>query len=281
MAVQDARLPLPEPPAAVTPPPALGPIPRALKATGEWTEFFGRTVLGTAGTLRYFSEVLRQAAIMIRGTSILVLVMNIFLGMSVANFGFFFLRSIGAGDFMGLLSGYVGPRQTGPTMFGYVFVAKICCGITAELGAMKIQQEVDALESTGVDAMRYVVGTRMAAVLIFVPIACAMALLGQIAGVYVDTVNILHGIAPNVLLNVNWSVQTINDQVYSLITMFAIAVSTATTACFFGLRTTGGPANVGQSVARGVFANLVILHVVSAFCAILFYGGDIKLPIGG
>jgi phospholipid/cholesterol/gamma-HCH transport system permease protein len=280
VAVQDVNAPAPES-AAPEPAPKLGRFASATKATGEWTEFFGRTVIGTAGTLRYFSEILRQAAIMIRGTSVLVLVMNIFLGMSVANFGFFFLRSIGAGDFMGLLSGYVGPRQTGPTMFGYVFVAKICCGITAELGAMKIQQEVDALESTGVDAMRYVVGTRMAAVLIFTPIACAMALIGQIGGVYIDTVHILDGISASTLLSVNWSVQTLNDQLYSLITMFAIAITTTTTACFFGLRTVGGPAAVGQSVARGVFANLVILHVVSAFCAILFYGGDIKLPIGG
>jgi phospholipid/cholesterol/gamma-HCH transport system permease protein len=263
------------------PPPAAGPIGGALDGAGEWTTFFGRTVKGTFGTFPYFSEVLRQAAIMIAGTSLLMFVMNIFQGASVANFGFFFLRAIGAGDFMGLVSGYAGPRQTGVTMFGYVFCAKICCGMTAEIGAMKIQQEIDALESTGVDTMRYIVGTRMAAVLIFVPIAAALALIGQIVGVYIITVTIVHGIAPSTLLNVNWAVQTINDQIYSLFTMGLIAVVTASVAMFFGLRASGGPANVGAAVAKGILANLVILHLISAFCAIMFYGGSSKLPIGG
>ncbi|MCW3039240.1 MAG: hypothetical protein JWM31_1145 [Solirubrobacterales bacterium] len=272
-------------PRAAAPPPAapakVGPVTSALQTAGEWTTFFGQTVKGTLGTFPYASEVLRQAAIMIGGTAVLMFVMNIFQGASVANFGFFFLRAIGAGDFMGLVSGYAGPRQTGVTMFGYVFCAKICCGITAEIGAMKIQQEIDALESTGVDTMRYIVGTRMGAVLIFVPIAAAIALIGQIAGVYIITVLVVHGIAPATLLNVNWAVQTVNDQLYSVFTMGLIAVVTASIAMFVGLRASGGPANVGAAVAKGILANLVVLHIISAFCAIMFYGGNSKLPIGG
>lgn len=259
----------------------VGAVGRALQGVGEWTRFFGASIKGTLGTFPYFSEVFRQAAIMISGTSLLMFVMNIFQGASVANFGFFFLRAIGAGDFMGLVSGYAGPRQTGVAMFGYVFCAKICCGITAELGAMKIQQEIDALESTGVDTMRYIVGTRMGAVLIFLPIAAALALIGQIVGVYLITVTIVQGISPETLLNVNWAVQTLNDQIYSLITMGLIAVVTASIAMMFGLRAKGGPANVGAAVAKGILVNLVVLHVISAFCAILFYGGSSKLPIGG
>lgn len=277
MATVEAPNPAPTP----APAPKVSAIAAGLQTAGEWTTFFGRTIKGTLGTFPYFSEVLRQASIMIAGTSLLMFVMNIFQGASVANFGFFFLRAIGAGDFMGLVSGYAGPRQTGVTMFGYVFCAKICCGITAEIGAMKIQQEIDALESTGVDTMRYIVGTRMGAILIFLPVAAAITLIGQIAGVYIITVLIVHGIAPATLLNVNWAVQTVNDQLYSVFTMGLIAVVTASVAMFVGLRTTGGPANVGAAVAKGILANLVILHVISAFCAIMFYGGNSKLPIGG
>lgn len=278
MATQEAPTPTPTPlPSAAV----LGPFSGALKGAGEWTIFFGQAIKGTAGTFRYFSEILRHAGIMIAGTSMLMLVMNIFQGASVANFGFFFLRAIGAGDFLGLVSGYVGPRQTGVTMFGYVFCAKVCCGITAEIGAMKIQQEIDALESTGVDRMRYIVGTRLAGAMIFVPIAAAFTLIGQIAGVYLISVTIVDGIAPATLLNLNWSVQTLADQFYSVLTMGLIAVTTATTAMFFGLRASGGPDNVGTAVAQSILANLVILHIISASCAILFYGGDLKLPVGG
>jgi phospholipid/cholesterol/gamma-HCH transport system permease protein len=269
------------PPADAAPPVRVGAFGRAMQGVGEWTTFFGGTIKGTFGTLPYFSEVFRQAALMIAGTSFLMFAMSIFQGASVANFGFFFLRSLGAGDFMGLVSGYAGPRQTGVAVFGYVFCAKICCGITAELGAMKIQQEIDALESTGVDTMRYIVGTRMAAVLIALPLLAALSLIGQLAGVYLITVTIVHGIAPDTLLNLNWAVQTINDQLYSILTMGLIAVVTASIAMMFGLRASGGPANVGAAVAKGVLVNLVVLHVISAFCAIMFYGGSSKLPIGG
>ena len=258
-----------------------GPVAGGLAGVGEFARFFAGAIKGTAGSLPYFSEVLRQAGLMIAGTTFLMFAMSIFQGASVANFGFFFLRAIGAGDFMGLVSGYAGPRQTGVAMFSYVFVAKVCCGMTAEIGAMKIQQEIDALESTGVDKMRYIVGTRLAGVLLFLPVAAGVALLGQIAGVYLITVVIVNGISPETLLNVNWAVQTVQDQFYSVLTMGLIAVVTACIAMFFGLRTKGGPANVGAAVAKGVLVNLVILHVISSFCAILFYGGNANLPIGG
>jgi phospholipid/cholesterol/gamma-HCH transport system permease protein len=271
----------PDQPVAAPKPRKAGGFERAMEGVGEWTRFFGGTIKGTLGTFPYFSEVFRQAAIMISGTSLLMFVMSIFQGASVANFGFFFLRALGAGDFMGLVSGYAGPRQTGVAVFGYVFCAKICCGITAELGAMKIQQEIDALESTGVDTMRYIVGTRMGAVLISLPVFAALSLVGQIAGVYLITVTVVHGIAPDTLLNVNWAVQTLNDQIYSIFTMGLIAVVTASIAMMFGLRASGGPANVGAAVAKGILVNLVVLHVISAFCAIMFYGGSSKLPIGG
>jgi phospholipid/cholesterol/gamma-HCH transport system permease protein len=253
----------------------------AIEATGEWTEFFGRALVSCLWTPRFMSEVLKRTAELIRGTTVLMFVMNGFIGMSVANYFFFFFRAIGASDYLGLVSGYASPRQTATTMFGYVFVSKVCCGFTAELGAMKIQQEVDALDATGIDPMHYLVATRIVAVILFTPIACAVALVGQLAGTYFDSVTILHGIAPQILTSVHWSVQNPADQLFALLTMLAIAVPTAITACFCGLRATGGPAEVGSAVARGVLINLILLHVIAVTCAVIFYAGDIHLAIGG
>jgi phospholipid/cholesterol/gamma-HCH transport system permease protein len=92
---------------------------------------------------------------------------------------------------------------------------------------------------------------------------------------------LLHGIPGNVLLDVHWSVQTLADYFFTLITITAIAVPTALIACFYGLRTTGGPAAVGGSVARSVLVNIVLLHLIAAFFAVLVYGTDLRLPIGG
>ncbi|MCW3016204.1 MAG: hypothetical protein JWO02_3296 [Solirubrobacterales bacterium] len=252
-----------------------------LRETGDLVVFVGQALRALPGSARYFSEALRQASMMLRGTMVLMFVMHVFLGISVTNFAFVFLRSIGASDYLGVISGFDGPRQLVPSMFGYVFTGKICCGIAAELGAMRIQQEIDALETTGVDPLRYLVGTRLLGVLLFVPVACVVSLIAVLCGVYLTSVTVYHGIAPNVLLDVNWSVQTVQDQLVTMINVSAMAIITAIVACFYGLRTRGGPAAVGTSVARSLTVNLVLVHVIAVFFAVLFYGTDLNLPIGG
>mgnify|MGYP001349951894 CR=1 FL=1 len=252
-----------------------------IREAGELAIFCVQALIATPRALRYFAEVLRQTALMMRGTLLLVFTMNVFLGITVGNFAFFTLRSIGASDFMGLVSGYGAPRQLGVTMFGYVFTAKVCCAMAAELGAMRIQQEVDAYSSTGVDPIRYLVGTRLIAVVLFVPVAAFASLVGHIAGVYVMSVILLQGLPGGTLMSVHWAVQSLADQIFAISVMLGIAVSTALVACFYGLRTRGGPAAVGSSVARSLVVNLVLLHVVAVVFAMFVYGPDLKLPIGG
>jgi phospholipid/cholesterol/gamma-HCH transport system permease protein len=251
------------------------------REAGELTAFSVRALGALPGSLRYVSEVMRQGAILVRGTSMLMLLMNAFLGISVVNFGFFFLRSIGASDYTGLASGIVDIRQCANLMFGYVFAAKICCGFAAEIGAMKVNEEIKAYESTGVDTMRYVVGTRLAATLLFIPIGGIIALIGSTLGSYFAAVVVLHGLSPSGFLDVHWSVQSINDQLYTLIGIANIAIVTAITACFYGLRAEGGPAAVGKTVSRSLVVNLVLLHLIGVFWAVSFYGTNLHLPIGG
>jgi phospholipid/cholesterol/gamma-HCH transport system permease protein len=276
------------PSAAPAPAPAAKPARRPegtvkglFREAGELTAFSFRALAAIPSAFRFTSETLRQAAIIIRGTSVLMLVMNAFLGISVVNFGFFFLRSIGASDFTGLATGYVDIRQCANMMFGYVFAAKVCCGFAAEIGAMKINDEIKAYESTGVDTMSYVVGTRLLAVLIFIPIGGVIALIGSTLGSYVAAVVVLHGLSASGFLDVHWAVQTVADQIFTLIGIAAIAITTAITACFYGLRAVGGPAAVGKTVSRSLVVNLVLVHVVGVFLAVLFYGTNVRLPIGG
>jgi len=271
-------------PAAPAPAPLRRKPSRAaalLGEAGELTAFSVRALGALPGAMRYGSEALRQAAIVIRSTSVLMLVMNAFLGISVVNFGFFFLRSIGASDYLGVASGQVDIRQCANMMFGYVFAAKVCCGFAAELGAMKINEEIKAYESTGVDTLRYVVGSRLLAVLIFIPIGGVLALIGSTLGSYLSAVVVLHGLSPSGFLDVHWSVQTVADQLYTMIGIAFIAICTAITACFYGLRAEGGPAAVGKTVSRSLIVNLVLVHLIGVFFAVLFYGTDIRLPIGG
>lgn len=262
-------------------PPQDGPLRGFLREAGELMVFGGQTVKALPGTLRYFSETLRQASLIVRRTSLLLLAMQVFLGFSVASFGFFFLRSIGAGDAVGVFTGLLTQRQTSMTMFGYVISASVCCGFAAELGSAKIQQEIDAYSSTGVDPRQLIVGTRVLAVMLFVPLATVLSLLGQFIGNYLDIVVLLQGNASQNFINTTFSVQSIPGQIYAMISIAAVAFPCAIVGCFYGFRASGGPAEVGSAVARSLMVNLVLVHVITAFGGVFFYGRNLNLPIGG
>jgi phospholipid/cholesterol/gamma-HCH transport system permease protein len=281
-----ATAPTTEPRPAVAAAPATaarksGALAGMLQETGEIADFSVRAIKAAPGSARYMSEVARQARTLVRDSSLLMFVMSGFLGISTMNFAFFFLRSIGASDYLGLVLGYIDPREAAITMFGYVFTAKVCCGYAAELGSMKIQQEVDALESTGVDPLRYIVGTRLLAVVFYAPIAALLCVLGSGLGSWFGGVVVLNGVSSQVFFSVYWSVQTVADQVYAVFGIMLIAIATTVVACYFGLRTRGGPAAVGGSVAKSLVVNLVLCHLIAALVTVYFYGTSINLPIGG
>jgi phospholipid/cholesterol/gamma-HCH transport system permease protein len=252
-----------------------------LEEMGELTVFCFQAVKALPGTLRYFSEILRLNAVITRRTSLLLFVMCMFLGISLANFGFYFLRSIGASDFVGVLPGLITPRQTAPQMFGYVFAGSVCCAIAAELGAARIQEEIDAYEAQGIDPMQFLVGTRILAAVLFVPLASALAQAGMIAGGYALVVLLYKGNNSQQFFDVVFSVFPLKSYFFCTITIALVAIQCCLVACFYGMRPApGGPASVGRGVARSLAVNIVLLHFVFSLAAIIFYGGSLGVPIG-
>lgn len=268
------------PPVTATPP-APGAFRRVMAEMGDLVLFSGRALRGALGTGRYGSQVLTQGARITLGTTVLLIVMSMFMAASVVNFAFFFLRGIGAADFTGLATGFGTPRLIAIDMFGYVVTAKIACGIVAEIGAARISEEIDAYEAEGIDPFRYVIGSRIMAVLLFVPIGAVAALFGSTIGSYVSIVWILQGQSAEGFFSVHWGIQSLLDQLFAVIAMATIALVTVCVACYYGYRTSGGPAAVGESVARSCVVNLVLVHLLAAFYVMLFYGSDTRLPIGG
>jgi phospholipid/cholesterol/gamma-HCH transport system permease protein len=248
---------------------------------GEMAGFFGRAVAGLTRVPRYASEVLRQAAILVRGSTLIIFAMVTFIGMAAVTFAYFFLRSAGASDYTGLFSGIVTPRATVPIMFGYVFSAKVGCGLVAELGAMRINEEIDAYEVEGVNPMSYVVGTRLVGAVIFIPIAVTVALLGGDIGSLFQAVPVLHATSPGGFLHYHWSAQNLTDNLQAYLSCGSMAVFIVLVSCFYGYRAKGGPAGVGSAVARSLLVNIVMVHVIATFFVFVFFGLNPDLPIGG
>lgn len=252
-----------------------------LREAGDLAGFAAGAARALPGTPRFASEALRQAAVLVRGSTLFIFAMTAFIGFAQTTFAFFFLRSAGASDYIAFFTGITTPRAAAPIMFGYVFAAKVGCGMVAEIGAARINEEIDALESEAVDPMRYVVGTRLVGALLFVPIAVGVALVAVTAGSYVDGVWVLQALPGDTFLSNHWAAQTLADQLVALLSLGTTGMAIVLVACFFGYRASGGPAGVGRAVAKSIVVNLVLVHVVTSFYLALFYGQDLQLPIGG
>lgn len=270
----------PPPPAA---PPARQPgaVQSALIEAGEITTFAGRSIAALPRVPRYTSEVLRQASILVRGSTLIIFAMVTFIGMAAVTFAYFFLRSAGASDYTGLFTGIVMPRAAVPIMFGYVFSAKVGCGLVAEIGAMRINEEIDAFEVEGVNPMSYVVGTRLVGALIFVPIAVTVGLLGGDIGSLFQAVPVLHATSVGGFLHYHWSAQNLTDNLQAFLDMGSLAMFIVLVSCFYGYRASGGPAAVGAACARSLLVNIVMVHVIVTFWVFVFFGINPHLPIGG
>lgn len=256
---------------------ALAPVREA----GQMAGFSLRAVSDAPGGLRYFAETLRQCSALILGSTVVLCLMTMVIGGECGLFFVYLSRPLGAAGFTGVFELPCGLRELFPYLFGYMFAAKVGCGLVAEIGSMRISEEIDALESVGMDPMRYVVATRLLAVWICAPlIYLASIVTGVLGGVLAASVQ-LGDLSVAQFLNGYWSSQGVDDNVYSLIKAFVMATTIALVGMYYGYRARGGPVDVGNAVARSMIVNLVLVHVIAAFFSAVFYGNNPAYPIGG
>jgi len=255
----------------------LGPVREA----GDIAGFSARAVVYAPGALKYFAEVLRQASILITGTTIVMLGMMAVIGGECALFFVYVARPLGATDFTGFFAVPCGIREVFPYMFGYVFAAKVGCGLVAEIGSMRISDEIDALESVGIDPMRYVIGTRLLAVLLFVPLVYIMAILVGLFGGWLVSVAQIAELTGSRYYNGYWDSQALIDNVVSLVKVTSMGVAIALVGMYYGYKARGGPVGVGDAVARSMFLNMILVHVIGAFWSQVFYSRGGAFPFGG
>jgi phospholipid/cholesterol/gamma-HCH transport system permease protein len=263
-----------------TPPITKPAQPGLLSETGDLAQFAAEAIRYVGGSWRYFAEILRQCGILIMGTTLVICGMVTIVGGECGLFVIYGLRPIGATSFAGLATAVCGVREMWGYMFAYVFAAKVGCGLVAEIGSMRISDEIDALESVGVDPMRYVVATRLLAVWMTVPFMYAIAMVFGTIGSYLVVVVQLHGVSLGQWISLHFASQTLGDNFLSILKVTVIATFIAITGMYYGYRARGGPVGVGAATARSMIVNLVMIHVVGAALTTIFWGRS-KVPIGG
>jgi len=257
---------------------------------GEQAKFYATTVMSTPdAVLNYRSELFRLIAQMglgtgalaiVGGTVVIVAFLTVTTGALAAVIGYNQLNDIGVEALTGFASAYFNVRLAAPLTSGVALAATIGAGATAQLGAMRINEEIDALEVMGVRSISYLAATRLVAGLVVVmPLYC-VAVLAAFASAWLCT-TVIYGQSSGVYDHY------FNTFLYpmSLIWSFLLAVSMATVIMlvhtYYGFTASGGPAGVGEAVGRAVRSSLVSAGVLTVFISLAVYGQSGSFNLSG
>lgn len=264
----------------------LGVLDRA----GDQMSFYGRAIGWIPRTItHYHREVLRLLAevtfgsgalAVIGGTIGVIVMMSGFTGVVVGLQGYAALEQLGSSVLTGFLSAYVNTRELAPIVAALALSATVGCGFTAQLGAMRISEEIDALEVMAVPSVPFLVTTRMVAGFVAVIPLYIVGLLasyfasriistafnGQSSGSYDHYFNLFLPPA-----DVLWS--------FGKVLVFAFVLIMV--HCYYGYNASGGPAGVGVAVGRAVRTAIVTIAVLDFFLSLAIWGTTTTVRVAG
>jgi phospholipid/cholesterol/gamma-HCH transport system permease protein len=259
-------------------------VPRDwLSSLGDIGRFCGR-VLGivyTGRVMRFFGEALRQAGILILSSTLVIWGLVFIIGLQCGIEGAYFNRSVGAPAYAGVFSAWCDLRELVPYAFGYMMAAKVGTGIVAELGSMRISDEIDALEVMGIDSMLFLCATRLLAAWMVLPFMYIAAVGAGFFASYLAVVQQIGEVSSGGFFLVFWMFQNPPDLLYSVLKGMFMATAIVLVGCYYGYTAGGGPVGVGTATAKSMVLNIVLVHLIGMLGTQLFWGANPRAPIGG
>lgn len=256
----------------------------------QWIEDFGRVVkFGSEVTvdifngrvMTFFGETLRQAGVLIIGSAVVIWTLMFFVGLQCGIEGAYSLRAFGAPAYAGVFTAWCDLREIAPYAFGYMMCAKVGTGIVAELGSMRINDEIDALEVMGIDSVLFLGSTRLFAAWLVLPFLYITGVAGAFVASYLAVVQQVGDVSSGSYSLIFWLFQNPPDLLFSLIKAMVMATFIVIVACYYGYNVRGGPVGVGTATAKSMVANIVIVHLVGMMGTVFFWGANPRAPIGG
>ena len=259
-------------------------VPRDwISSFGEIAKFCGR-VLGQVFGLRvfrFFGEALRQAGILVLSSTLVIWGLVFIIGLQCGIEGAYFNRSVGAPAYAGVFSAWCDLRELVPYAFGYMMAAKVGTGIVAELGSMRISDEIDALEVMGIDSMVFLCATRLLAAWLVLPFIYIAAVGAGFFASYLAVVQQIGEVSSGGFFLVFWMFQNPPDLLYSVIKGMVMATVIVLVGCYYGYNASGGPVGVGTATAKSMVMNIVLVHLIGMLGTQVFWGANPRAPIGG
>lgn len=257
---------------------------------GHMLVFFVRAVLAVPSVLRqYRAEFLRllsniawgNGSIVVGGgTAGVAVVLGFTAGALVAVEGYNFLNLLGLGPATGIISSLVNTRELAPIMASLAFAMQAGCRFTAQLGAMRIAEEIDALESLAIRPIPFLVTTRlMASVIAVIPLYIACLAVTYLTCQVVA--NIISGGSIGPYLHYFTMMLSAKDIAYSVLKCVVFVWLSSTVQCYYGFYAAGGPEGVGVAAGHAMRASITVVIMVNMLLTMALWSIDAGARFGG
>jgi len=263
---------------------------KPISRLGHMLVFFVRALAAIPLTLRqYNGEFLRllsnitwgNGSIVVGGgTAGVAVVLGMTVGALVGIEGYNFLDLLGLGPATGFVSSLVNTRELAPLMAAMAFAMQGGCRFTAQLGSMRIAEEIDAMESIAIRPIPYLVTTRLiASVMAMIPLYAACLAIGYLSTQVV--VQISSGGSAGSYLHYFSLMLAGKDILYSLFKAVIFVWIASTIQCYYGFYASGGPEGVGVAAGHGMRASITVMIMVNMLLTMALWGVDAGARFGG
>ncbi|GAA3525181.1 MlaE family ABC transporter permease [Nocardioides daeguensis] len=263
---------------------------KSLDNLGHELSFYIKVLLALPRSVkRYPREILRilaevtlgsGALAVIGGTVGVIIGMTFFTGAQVGLSGYAALNQLGTAAFAGFVSAYFNTREIAPLVAGIALAATVGCGFTAQLGAMRISEEIDAVEVMAIPSMQFLVTTRVIGGLVaIVPLYVVGLLSSYVASRLVVTQ--FYGQSTGTYDHYFNQFLPPGDVLWSFGKVLVFAVVVILIHCYHGYTASGGPAGVGVAVGRAVRTSIVAINVIDLFLSMAIWGASTTVRLAG
>ncbi|BAH53043.1 MAG: ABC transporter permease [Rhodococcus sp. (in: high G+C Gram-positive bacteria)] len=263
---------------------------RSIDRLGEQALFFARAI-GSAprALVHYRRETLRLIAeismgtgalAVIGGTVVIVGFLTLFTGGTIAVQGYSSLGNIGVEALTGFFAAFINVRIAAPVIAGIGLAATIGAGSTAQLGAMRVSEEIDALETMAIPSIPYLVSTRVMAGMIAIIPLYALAVIASFMASRFATV-VLYDQSSGVYDHYFSTFLIPTDILWSFAQAIVMAIAIMLIHTYYGFNASGGPVGVGVAVGNAVRSSLIAVVTVTLLISLAIYGGSGNFNLSG
>ncbi len=261
-----------------------------LTAIGDQALFYGKSLAGIPyAVTAYRRDILRLIAEISMGTGTLAMMggtvaivgfLTLATGGTLAVQGYSSLGNIGIEALTGFLSAFINVRISAPVVAGIGLAATFGAGVTAQLGAMRINEEIDALESMAIRPISFLISTRIVAGMVAITPLYAIAIILSFIASRFTTVTLL-GQSPGLYDHYFSAFLSPPDLLWSVVQAIVMALTILLIHTYFGYNAAGGPAGVGVATGNAVRTSLIAVVSVTLLVSLAVYGSSGNFNLSG